>query len=73
MRAHSQCITSSIHYSTTPSPLKMGENKKLPTYIVSLSGGRGTLVEHLVAGISTVAIGSDNAKSITSSTLLSSV
>ena len=65
MRVHPQYITSSIHNSTTPSPLKMGEQKT--TYIVSLSGGRQTLVEHLVGGISTVTVGSDNAKSITSS------
>ena len=42
----------------------MGEQKI--TYIVSLSGGCRTLVEHLVGGISTVTVGSDNAKSITS-------
>ena len=44
----------------------MGEKIKT-TFIVSLSGGRRTVVEHLIGGISTVAVSSDDAKSIKSS------
>ena len=48
-----------------PPPEKWEKQKTI--YIVSLSGGHRTLVERLVGGISTVTVGSDNAKSITSS------
>ena len=63
VHVHPQYITSSIHNIATPSPLIMGETKNyLHSQFV------WTLVEHLVGGISTVTVGSDNAKSITSST-----
>ena len=65
MHVHPQYIHH-LHNSTTLSPLKMGEKIKT-TFIVSLSGGRRTLIEHLIGEISTVAVSSDDAKSIKSS------